>query len=91
MHLKKYRRSTLYLKKKLRLKLVSEVQVVSELFFCLIWIKLEALNNLDSQPQQQISNRMTEKEKIQSVAVIQSLSMLFQDLKRINVNKCGIL
>lgn len=72
MHLKKYRRSTLYLKKKLRLKLVSEVQVVSELFFCLIWIKLEALNNLDSQPQQQISNRMTEKEKIQSVAVIQS-------------------
>lgn len=75
MHLKKYRRSTLYLKKKLRLKLVSEVQVVSvvsELFFCLIWIQLEALNNLDSQPQQQISNRMTEKEKIQSVAVIQS-------------------
>lgn len=71
MHLKKYRRSTLYLKK-LRLKLVSEVQVVSELFFCLIWIKLEALNNLDSQPQHQISNRMTEKEKIQSVAVIQS-------------------
>lgn len=71
--------------------MVSEVQVVSELFFCLIWIKLEALNNLDSQPQQQISNRMTEKEKIQSVAVIQSLSMLFQDLKRINVNKCGIL
>lgn len=75
MHLKKYRRSTLYLKKKLRLKLVSEVQVVSvvsELFFCLIWIQLEALNKLDSQPQQQISNRMTEKEKIQSVAVIQS-------------------
>lgn len=95
MHLKKdYRRSTLYLKKKFRLKLVSEVPVVFvgrlNCFSVLLWIKLEALNNSDSQPQQQISNRMTEKEKIQSVAVIQSpdFQCCFRTLRELFINKC---